>query len=82
MGVPDPRRGGCGRLAEIDGGKMDGFLREAELRPGGCFETGSTFLRACNQEMFHPDFDFSQPPLPPLILPLHPPPGPASYPGG
>jgi phospholipase C len=42
-------------LAEIDGGKMDGFLREAELRPGGCFETGSTFLRACNQEMFHPD---------------------------
>jgi phospholipase C len=28
------------------------------------------------------DFDFTQPPLPPLILPLHPHPGPASTPGG
>jgi phospholipase C len=28
------------------------------------------------------DFDFSQDPLPPLILPLHPAPGPASRPGG
>jgi hypothetical protein len=28
------------------------------------------------------EFDFSQTPLPPLILPLHPPPGPASTPGG
>jgi len=28
------------------------------------------------------DFDFSQVPLPPVILPLHPPPGPASKPGG
>jgi phospholipase C len=28
------------------------------------------------------DFDFDQTPLPPLILPLHPPPGPASRPGG
>jgi phospholipase C len=28
------------------------------------------------------DFDFSQPPLPPLILPLHPAPGPPSQPGG
>jgi phospholipase C len=28
------------------------------------------------------DFDFSQPPLPPLILSLHPGPGPASRPGG
>ncbi|MGA2925437.1 MAG: alkaline phosphatase family protein [Solirubrobacteraceae bacterium] len=28
------------------------------------------------------DFDFAQAPLPPLILPLHPPPGPASTPGG
>jgi phospholipase C len=28
------------------------------------------------------DFDFNQAPLPPLILPLHPPPGPASKPGG
>ena len=28
------------------------------------------------------DFDFNQTPLPPLILPLHPPPGPASRPGG
>jgi phospholipase C len=28
------------------------------------------------------DFDFNQTPLPPLILPLHPPPGPASKPGG
>lgn len=28
------------------------------------------------------DFDFSQPPRPPLILPVHPPPGPASRPGG
>ncbi len=27
------------------------------------------------------DFDFSQPPLPPLILPTNPPPGPASIPG-
>jgi phospholipase C len=27
------------------------------------------------------DFDFNQAPLPPLILPLHPPPGPASIPG-
>jgi phospholipase C len=27
------------------------------------------------------DFDFKQTPLPPLILPLHPPPGPASVPG-
>ena len=31
---------------------------------------------------FTADFDFDQPPLPPLILPLHPPPGPASKPGG
>ncbi len=28
------------------------------------------------------DFDFNQAPRPPLILPLHPPPGPASKPGG
>ena len=28
------------------------------------------------------DFNFDQPPQPPLILPLHPPPGPASVPGG
>ena len=28
------------------------------------------------------DFDFNQAPLPPLILPLHPAPGPASKPGG
>ncbi|MGO9891298.1 MAG: IS110 family transposase [Solirubrobacteraceae bacterium] len=28
------------------------------------------------------DFDFNQTPLPPLILPLHPPPGPASKPRG
>jgi len=28
------------------------------------------------------DFDFNQAPLPPLILPLHPAPGPASVPGG
>jgi phospholipase C len=28
------------------------------------------------------DFDFNQSPLSPLILPLHPPPGPASMPGG
>jgi phospholipase C len=27
------------------------------------------------------EFDFHQQPLPPLILPLHPPPGPASHPG-
>jgi phospholipase C len=27
------------------------------------------------------DFDFDQPPLPPLVLPLHPAPGPASRPG-
>ncbi len=27
------------------------------------------------------DFDFTQPPQPPLILPLHPAPGPASIPG-
>jgi phospholipase C len=27
------------------------------------------------------DLDFSQPPLPPLILPINPPPGPASIPG-
>jgi phospholipase C len=27
------------------------------------------------------DFDFSGPPRPPLVLPLHPPPGPASIPG-
>jgi hypothetical protein len=27
------------------------------------------------------DFDFSQQPLPPLILPIHPTPGPASTPG-
>jgi len=26
-------------------------------------------------------FDFSQPPRPPLVLPVHPPPGPASLPG-
>ena len=31
---------------------------------------------------FTADFDFDQPPLAPLILPLHPPPGPASKPGG
>ena len=31
---------------------------------------------------FTADFDFDQQPLPPLILPLHPPPGPASTPGG
>ncbi len=31
---------------------------------------------------FTADFDFDRPPLPPLILPLHPPPGPASKPGG
>jgi len=31
---------------------------------------------------FTADFDFDQPPLPPLILPLHPSPGPASKPGG
>jgi len=28
------------------------------------------------------DFDFGQPPRPPLVLPLNPPPGPASAPGG
>jgi phospholipase C len=28
------------------------------------------------------DFNFNQSPLPPLILPLYPPPGPASHPGG
>ena len=28
------------------------------------------------------DFDFDQPPRPPVLLPLHPPPGPASTPGG
>ena len=27
------------------------------------------------------DFDFSQPPRPPLVLPTNPPPGPASIPG-
>jgi phospholipase C len=27
------------------------------------------------------DFDFDQSPQPPLVLPLHPPPGPASTPG-
>jgi hypothetical protein len=27
------------------------------------------------------EFDFAQSPLPPLVLPLHPPPGPASIPG-
>ena len=31
---------------------------------------------------FTADFDFDQSPLPPLIVPLHPPPGPASRPGG
>jgi phospholipase C len=31
---------------------------------------------------FTADFDFDQTPLAPLILPLHPPPGPASTPGG
>jgi phospholipase C len=31
---------------------------------------------------FTADFNFNQPPLPPLILPLHPAPGPASKPGG
>ena len=31
---------------------------------------------------FTADFDFDQAPLPPLILPLHPAPGPASKPGG
>ena len=31
---------------------------------------------------FTADFDFDQQPLPPLILPLHPSPGPASTPGG
>ena len=31
---------------------------------------------------FTADFDFDQQPLPPLILPLDPPPGPASKPGG
>ena len=31
---------------------------------------------------FTADFNFDQAPLPPLILPLHPPPGPASKPGG
>jgi phospholipase C len=31
---------------------------------------------------FTADFDFNQAPLPPLILPLYPPPGPASKPGG
>ena len=31
---------------------------------------------------FTADFDFGQQPLPPLILPLHPLPGPASTPGG
>jgi phospholipase C len=31
---------------------------------------------------FMVDFNFDQQPLPPLILPLHPPPGPASTPGG
>src|SRR5581483_11904108 len=28
------------------------------------------------------DFDFTQPPRPPVILSLHPPPGPPSTPGG
>jgi phospholipase C len=28
------------------------------------------------------DFDFNQSPLPPVVLPLQPPPGPASKPGG
>jgi phospholipase C len=28
------------------------------------------------------DFDFTQPPRPPMLLPLYPPPGPASIPGG
>ena len=28
------------------------------------------------------DFDFTQTPRPPLLLPLHPPPGPESKPGG
>jgi phospholipase C len=27
------------------------------------------------------DFDFTQPPRPPMFLPTHPPPGPASHPG-
>jgi phospholipase C len=31
---------------------------------------------------FTVDFNFDQQPLPPLILPLHPPPGPPSTPGG
>jgi phospholipase C len=31
---------------------------------------------------FTAEFDFDQPPLPPLILPLDPPPGPPSKPGG
>jgi phospholipase C len=41
-------------------------------------------LRENNPQLgdFTADFDFDQAPLPPLILPLHPAPGPASKPGG
>ncbi|HUB05101.1 MAG TPA: alkaline phosphatase family protein [Solirubrobacteraceae bacterium] len=41
-------------------------------------------VREDNPELgdFTADFDFAQQPLPPLMLPLHPAPGPASTPGG
>jgi phospholipase C len=41
-------------------------------------------VREANPQLgdFAADFNFDQPPLPPLILPVYPPPGPASKPGG
>jgi phospholipase C len=41
-------------------------------------------VRENNQQLGNlvADFDFTQPPRPPLLLPLNPPPGPASSPGG
>jgi phospholipase C len=47
--------GAASTLDEIDGGAMDGFIRQAEHKTSGCFETGSAFSAGCNSEFLHPD---------------------------
>jgi phospholipase C len=63
----------------------DDFLHGARLnpktdgRPDPRISVRESFSQVGNLAS---DFDFSQPPRPPMVLPLTPPPGPASTPGG
>jgi phospholipase C len=90
--VPDPAQGHCVRpyhdrvwrnhggphgavsaAADIDGGKMDGFVRQAEQAGPNVRENAPGLGNLVA------DFDFTQSPRLPLLLPVYPPGGPASH---